>query len=159
MLDINTPRGEIAKADQIAAAKIVFDGSEYKFHHTDTNGPARVDGVVTLEGMVVGVAEIKSRDMTEGDLIGQFKYEWLITMDKILDLVEAAKLLGVTGYGMLYLKPSQKVLVVRICDSKGNLTCKFRVEKTETQATCNGGTALRDNAFIDMRKARVCTPC
>ena len=32
---------------------------------------------------------------------------------------------------------------------------KLRIENTETQATINGGKAVRNNAFIDMTNAKI----
>lgn len=153
-LAILTPTGKAAAADQIEAARIVFGKSKFKFWHTSVKGSAFVDGVITEDGEIVGVAEIKTRDMTLDQLRSVFKNEWLITTNKVGFLKSAAIILGVPGYGILYCKPDNVALMVRICDAGGALTCEIRNEVTTTQATCNGGTAERMNSFIGMHLAK-----
>lgn len=154
-LDINTIRGRIAAEDQRAAAEIVCGGSSCQFFHTDDTGPAKVDGIIVRNGVVCGVAEIKTRENTLEDLMGQWKGEWLLTYQKLLDVAGVSQLLAVPGYGMLYLPNSSCVLVTQLTNRAGLITCNPRIQRTTTQATCNGGKADRQNAFIDMRNASI----
>ena len=116
------------------------------------DSPAAVDGMLIKAGTtrIFRVAEAKCRDMTMQDLFGRFGGTWLITNSKIKALAEAAKLFGVPGTGLLYLVPDKLVLAVKICDEEGRFVHNFEVKQTLTQATVNGGTAIRDNAFIPM---------
>ena len=113
---------------------------------------APVDGILVKTGTteIFRVAEVKCRKMTMRDLFHKFDGTWLITHQKIKDLAEAARLYGVPGTGLMYLVPDKLVLAVKICDHKGQFVHDFQVKKTLTQATVNGGKAIRDNAFIPM---------
>lgn len=155
-LDINTPRGKIAASDQERATQIVFGNNpKFQFIQTPLDDSAAVDGFIVSAGIVTGVAEVKSRDMDYATLMHEFKCEWLITYQKLLDLQSVSRLLKLPGYGLLYVKHSALVLVVTVCDASGDFCCRMRLQRTETQATCNGGLANRENAFIDMRGAKI----
>jgi hypothetical protein len=155
-LDINTERGRVAAADQKRATEIVF-GNNHQFHflHTPTTGAAAVDGFICKDGIVTGVAEIKSRDTTYENLMTAFGGEWLVTHQKLLDLQSVSRLLKIPAYGLLYLTKSGCVVVVAITDSEGFFICHHREETTKTQKTCNGGEATRENSFIDVFRAKV----
>lgn len=153
-LAILTEKGRKHAQEQIDAANIVFYRSSSKFHHTNTQKEAFIDGFITKDGIVEGLAEIKARDMTLDQLRLNYRNEWLITASKIDWLKSASILFCVPGYGILYLVPDQMCLMVKICDESGALCCDYYREETETQATCNGGTATRVNAFIKMDNAK-----
>jgi hypothetical protein len=159
-LDINTPRGQVAAADQIRAAEIVFGGESqraagFSFIHTQTDEASAVDGFIVKDGMIAGLAEIKSRDMTYEQLMGPFKGEWLLTMQKLSDIAHLSKLLRVAGYGLVYCVPSNLVLGVLLTSKQGLIECTYRTENTTTKESCNGGSAQRLNAFIQMKNARI----
>lgn len=155
-LDINTERGRLAAADQLRATEIVFGSDhEFAFLSTAMTGAAAADGFIVKSGTVTGIAEVKSRDMDYAKLFGGFKAEWLVSFQKLLDVQSLSKLLRIPSYGLLYLVPSAMVLVVRFTDSSGDIVCQYRVEETKTKASCNGGQAIRENAFIKMDKAKI----
>lgn len=155
-LDITTERGKKAFEDQLEAMKIVFKHSQgnHFFAHTAGDDAAPIDGFVIKDGFVLAAAEVKSRDMSHGQLFGQFKGEWLLTLAKLHDMAKLSGILRIPGYGFLYLMPSRMVLAQKLCNDKGEIICEYRTEQTETQATCNGGKANRLNAFIQMQSAR-----
>jgi hypothetical protein len=154
-LDILTPKGRQSLADQIRAMEIVFANSDkgHEFIHTGGEGAARVDGMIVRDKRIKHVAEVKSREMTLEQLRGPFHNEWLVTMDKILDLCNTARVFDVSGWGFLYCKPTGVVLAIQLCDQHGRLLCRYRTARTTTQASVNGGLANRVNAFIRMDKA------
>ena len=154
-LDINTQRGRESARDQQRAADIVFSRSDSSFFATSDHGPAKIDGVVCKDEFITALVEIKSRDVTREKLMGVFHGEWLVSMDKLKDMAQLSSLLAVPGYGLLYLIPSYQVLVVKLTDFEGNIVCTYREEVTETPRTCNGGSATRNNAFINMVHARI----
>lgn len=156
-LDINTPKGREAAADQQRATDLVFKNSAaHSFIHTAMDDAAAVDGFIVKDGIAVGVAEIKSRyDMNYAQLMMERDGEWLLTHQKLLDLQRVSQLLRLPGYGFIYLKQDEMVLAVQLTNSNGDIVCKYRVENTATQRTINGGTAHRDNAFIDVSKSRI----
>jgi hypothetical protein len=160
-LDINTPRGRISVQDQHRAAAIVFRNRDgFDFISTADDDSSAVDGFIVREfdgprRIVTGVAEIKSRNASYETLMGSFGGEWLLTHQKLLDIQSVSRLLRVTGYGFLFLKQSGCVLVVTLTNADGAIVCKHREDRTETQATCNGGTATRENSYIDVIGAMV----
>jgi hypothetical protein len=48
-----------------------------------------------------------------------------------------------------------KIAVWQICDSNGNFTVQMQKEKTKTQATCNGGVAFRENAYLSLDSMKI----
>jgi len=116
--------------------------------------PCPVDGILTdRHDQIRYVVEQKSRQMTETELRTRFANEWLMTASKLPHLQAAARCLHVPAVGVLYLVPEPLVLVVRLADATGALVASIRYERTVTQATINGGQALRDNAYIGMAEA------
>jgi hypothetical protein len=155
-LDCNTPRGQIATDDQTAAVECVLKNRARgtSFANTSLEGAAVVDGFfINPVGDVVAVAEVKTREATEEQFWNQFQGEWLLTLHKLECAQTISRLLVLPFYGALYLKPSRVVLFRQICDKRGEWTVRFRTERTETKATCNGGTAHRINAFLPMHGA------
>ena len=155
-LDINSPRGRIAAADQLRAVEIVFGGANgFNFFSTATDDAAAIDGFIVRSNIITGVAEIKSRDTSYETLLGQYHGEWLLTFQKLLDLQKVSQLLKIPGYGLLYLIPSDMVLVLTLVNSLGTIVCRHREELTATQRTCNGGSIQRNNAYIDVSGAKI----
>ena len=152
-LDITTPRGRVAAQDQHDALSILSKAMGVNFIETSDTDRAYVDAFAVRDSKIVAAFEVKSRDMTEAQL-SRFGDEWLVTFEKVLTGINVAYSLAVPFFGLLYLVPEKKLKLIQISDKDGKATCKFRVDKTETQATCNGGLAIRANAFIDMREAK-----
>lgn len=155
-LDINSQRGRAAASFQHRATEIVFGNSpDHYFIHTPDDDAAAVDGFIVRAQEVVGFAEIKSRDSTYANLMGSFNSEWLLSYQKLLDMQAVSKLMRLPGYGFLYLIPDEMVLVLALTSGIGGITCRHRTEFTNTQATCNGGNAFRNNAFIRVDGAKI----
>lgn len=154
-LDINTPKGREAALCQSNAIDIVASNNRsFVLMHTNDTGAAKVDVLIFKNDVLFGVAEIKSRSMNLNQLAA-FNHEWLVSMQKIWDMQQVSELLRVPAYGWLYLQPEDVVLSVKITDDAGLIVCNYRADVSATKATCNGGTANRHNAFINMRDARV----
>jgi hypothetical protein len=153
-LDINTPKGQTTVIEEQNMLSILQDRFPNKlFFHTPLSKPAKVDGFVITGSTITSVFESKCRQM---DLIflKERNYEWLITYEKILNGSEASKLLAVPFWGFLYLVPNNLIIMTQITDESGNFVCRFRVENTPTQYSCNGGRANRVNAYIDISKSK-----
>lgn len=153
-LDINTPLGKVAAENQRKAMDIFESATGYDYAMTDDRDSADIDSIIMKDGFVVAVAEVKSRDMTMGQLEG-FGNEWLMTFTKIISGSHVASMMRVPFFGFLFLVPEQKVLTIRITDKSGETCVPFRVDRTITQKTVNGGRVSRVNAYIDMRKAKI----
>jgi hypothetical protein len=154
MLDINTPRGQQTLKDEDDAVSIFeFFHPAYRYIHTPKREPGDVDGLIIKSSGLTGVVETKCRyDVTLAQFVERYSEEWLVTFDKIIKGMKIAEALRVPFYGFLYIVQSKALLTKRLWTPDGGLDfTRMIVRKTKTQATVNGGTALRDNAFIDMR--------
>ena len=155
-MDILTPKGQQTVRDEQAAAAIFEKATGCRYIGTPKDMPAKVDAVVVnAANRIVAVVETKCRyGVTRNSLREAWDDEWLITMEKLDEGREAARLLGVPLYGFLYLVDEQLLLTKVIAGPTGQYCCKLWVDQTETQATVNGGTATRANAFVDMSDAK-----
>lgn len=152
-LDVLTPRGRAATAAEAVLTAAVGAAYRATFVHTPPDGPARLDGAFVRGGTIAALAENKVRSDTRA----QFRLwgdTYLITASKIDDGVRAAATLGVPFVVCAYLVPDATVYVWRICDDSGKLTFDIARRATRTQATCNGGSAVRVNAFLPFAAAR-----
>lgn len=157
-LAILTEEGQKAADDQILAVDIILSNPAYlgtQFIFTAMDDSAAVDGIFVRENEIKAVAEIKTRyGLTEEEFFTKFKGEWLLTFEKMMRIRLASDLLRVPGFGILFLKDSGVVLMKELSTKHGLLHDGYRKKLTETQATINGGTAVRENAFIEMREAK-----
>ena len=134
---------------------MLFETTRTDLQYCPTNKTTAsiIDAVLVrrLDGVVIGIAETKCRTCDLDQFINEFKSEWLLTFEKILEARKISDALGVPFIGLLYLVPSDVLLMRRIYDPERGWVTPFRVEQTITQATVNGGSVVRANAFIDMR--------
>lgn len=154
MLDILTEKGQRTVLQEQRAKEIVEMTTKYRYIETPKDMPCSVDAILVSDGCVVGVAETKCRNMTLSQF-ERFNNEWLVTQVKLDKAQRLAKELYVPLYGVLYLVPEDTVLFKKLSNADGSWNVSFRTEDTRTQATVNGGTIVRSNAFIDMSKAEL----
>lgn len=153
-MDILTPRGQESLKHERRAKTLVEARFGVQYVETPKDKPAVVDGMLVRSGTILGLVETKCRDMTLQQLERQFRSEWLVTFEKLEKARLLARDLGISFYGVLYLIPEDRILTVRISTPSGDWASAIRTERTQTQATINGGTARRLNAFVSMAKAR-----
>lgn len=153
-LDVLTDRGQETIAHEQACVDIWHRHyPRVRYAHTPKREHATVDAVlVNDDDHLVAVVEQKSRTMSL-DTLASWDYEWLVTLEKVKAAARICAALRVPLVGFLYLVPDEMLLVRRICDIDGAPVAPIRTERTTTQATVNGGTADRVNAFVDMRGA------
>lgn len=153
-LDIATPKGQISLQQEQSMLAIIETGHPgFRAIQTHKDKPADVDGFIVHGQSIMAVFESKCRDMTREQL-AKFGNEWLVTFEKLQKGALIARALCVPLVGYLFLVPDKKVLSVRLTDERGNYLPKIRIERTETQATTNGGEIVRTNAYIDMSSAK-----
>lgn len=161
-LDINSPRGKITLADERKATNLVLAACpEFEFVSTDKMKPIVIDGLLVTKKTRIHYAcvEIKCRydcDIVKffnSDDLDGYNGEWLITYSKVETAAQIATALCVPLLGFLYLVPSEIVLLQVLCDAHGEFQNVARQKVSETQATCNGGTALRTNIYFKMHDA------
>lgn len=126
-----------------------------EFIETPKNLPACMDGFIVNRGTILHGVEVKCRNMTALELRKSFGNRWLVTADKIDRCVSVCSELGVGLRGFLYLVPEKILMIVPIWDYRTGYVSDIEYEATETQKTVNGGLAVRQNAFIDVSKAKV----
>lgn len=149
-LDINTPKGqEFLSMERNVIEKIKDKWKEHDIQIIETNKKreSRIDNLIIRNGELVGIAEIKCRNISlqEMERLGD---TWLISNQKVKDGALISKLLAVPFTGFLYLIPDDLVLYWVITDSKGRYNFKFDVVDSTTQYSCNGGTIVRENAYL-----------
>jgi hypothetical protein len=156
-MDIKTPKGKITREDESRAAEIFHHHyPEYRYLETPKDEPALVDALIVCGSVIHSVVETKCRyGLTVEYFMNAFEGSWLITFDKLEQARKIAVSLGVGLSGFLYLKEDDALLITTISDKTGLFKQRVYVESTETQRTVNGGTAVRNNAFIDMKNAKV----
>jgi hypothetical protein len=156
MLDVNTPRGQQTLKDEDCAVAIFEQHHrQFIYVHTPKKEPGDIDGLIIAPGdaTLVCVVETKCRyDVTLEQFIERYAETWLVTFDKIIKGMKIAEALRVPFYGFLYIVQDRALLIKRLWTPEGGLDmARLVVRKTTTQATVNGGTATRDNAFVDMQ--------
>jgi hypothetical protein len=156
-LDVLTPKGQQSVRDEQAAVAL-FTGRfpQYAYCETPKDLSADVDALLMIGGTLRQVVETKCRyDCDMEKFMGQYRGQWLVTYDKLVRAMDVAKALRIGLMGFVYIVPSKTLLVARITDDQGKFLVPFSVQTTRTQATINGGSAVRSNAYINMRGATV----
>jgi hypothetical protein len=128
---------------------------DFDFIETPKDQPADIDGFIVKGGTIISGVEVKCRMMSYHDLMNKFNSEWLITYDKIERGIAICRSLGIDFRGFLYLVPEQILIIVKIWDYKTREDCIMKIEETRTQATVNGGSIVRLNAYVDVSNATV----
>ena len=147
--------------DEQTLAKWLEKNFSLKYIQTPKDTPALVDAIVTNKSSteLLGVAETKCRyDIASLEQFqANYKNEWLVTWSKVNNAINIATSMGVPCVGFLYLVKPKVLLTQKLSDNTGRLAVDVRLSTTSTQATINGGIALRTNAFINMAGAKIYT--
>jgi hypothetical protein len=155
-LDINTPKGQQTLEQERRLVQIItkaFPGIAYL--HTPKDKPAMVDAILSVDNVMKAVAQASCRNLTRDTLQNRYGNEWLLTYEKMIEGRKLAVALCVDYWGFVYLAPDDIAVCVKMFSPERGWLVRFHVAKTETQATCNGGSAVRDNAYIDVSGAIV----
>jgi hypothetical protein len=127
----------------------------FSYVETPKDQPADIDGFICRGTTMVSGVEVKCRMMSYHDLINKFDSEWLITYDKIERGISICRSLCIDFRGFLYLVPEKILIIVKIWDHKTGEDCIMKIEETRTQATVNGGSIVRLNAYVDVSNGTV----
>jgi hypothetical protein len=155
-MDILTAKGRVSVEDEQATRRLWESyHPDYRYIETPKDKPAAFDAVLVKGKTIYAVVETKCRrDMTLESFNTSYKAQWLVTYKKIRDCCIAADLLAVPFVGFLYIQPSN-VLLTKEIYRDGQFQQHITIAQTRTQATTNGGSVLRDNAYINMAQAKV----
>jgi hypothetical protein len=158
-LDVLTTRGQISVADEERMALSLERTYPFKYLITPNDQPSVADGMLLSNSTIFAVVETKCRyDIPNAQEFynGMYAGEWLVTFDKYMRNCELARMLCISLVGIIVLPKSNQWIIKRLFDGSTNThLTTIRLETTKTQATINGGTANRTNAFIDMRGAKI----
>ena len=158
-LDCNTPVGRKYIKIEHHVANVVcqwFDCNTLRLGSDST----RSDRIFYRGDSVVSVAEIKARELSL-DKLRKFG-SYLVSESKIIHGCELAKLVHAPFFLFVYLIQSRQIVWWKIADSNGEKSCNYQVFMSETKDNCNGGTAVRRNAYINlsgMNQRLVNPPC
>jgi hypothetical protein len=156
-MDILTPKGQQSRSDEIRAVEI-FNSKygDFTYLETPKDSPAIVDAVLIRGKTLYSVVETKCRyNLTINDFMNKFGGTWILTHEKLEKARQIACSLGVGLTGFLYLKSEDALLLAQIANKDGLYIRKIEIEATKTQRTINGGTIVRNNAYIDMKNAEI----
>ena len=147
-MDILTEKGQQSLKAENDMLRMIKNKYNIDIIETNKNSPALCDGFTVRNGIITGVFESKCRNATFKDF--QKWGSWLITYEKIDGLAWISNKLRIPAIGFLYLIPESIVLKWIITDNEGNYLFDFKVNKTITQETINGGEIKRENAYLPM---------
>lgn len=119
---------------------------------TDKRKESRIDNLIVKDKELLAIAEIKCRNLTL-PVLNQYG-TWLITNQKLKDGATISELLVVPFLGFLYLVPDDLLLYWKITDNTGQYLFEFKANDSRTQATCNGGETIRENAYLPVKFAK-----
>lgn len=154
-MDILTPAGqETIQHELMAIARLSKAIPSLRYVHTPKHMPVRVDALLMQGDSIYAVVECKCRkDVTLEEFRSRYGNSWLVTFDKLVAARKLAMQLGVPLVGLVYFVQSDRLLAVRLCEADGEWLCSMRIARTQTQATVNGGSIVRANAYVSMDSA------
>lgn len=119
-----------------------------------------VDGFIVHEGQVAGVFEAKCRnikylqDSQTIEYDGKEYDDYMISKSKIDSGIQYAKQFSMKFILLVYCEQSGHILSFRIANESGECLVDFSEKRSRTQATVNGGAAIRTNAYIPVKQAK-----
>jgi hypothetical protein len=155
-MDIKTAKGKVSLADEQRVAKFVKQKFNMHYVQTPKDMPAAVDAIL-VDKEIKAVVETKCRYDIDSIAFfdSNYKSEWLITWEKVNKAMQIASGLCVPCIGVLFLVKPEIILIQRISHQDGRLATQIRLQTTQTQATINGGLAVRTNAYINMKSSSI----
>lgn len=152
-MDILTPKGQETRQQEERAIEIWHRAyPSYTYIQTPKDKPALVDAVLNVDGEIRGVVETKCRNMSSEEF-KQFGMTWLVTYEKLVKAAVIAEGLCVPLIGFLYLTKDDLLMYQKLWEPDKGWVCEMAIKPTRTQATVNGGSIIRSNAYIDMSNA------
>lgn len=158
MLNVLTPKGRDAEnAAREAILKLQKEGQSFVWFPEHNFFP--VDGFVTSGSSITAIFEGKSRRASFAD--GQMMYngkaysELLITANKIDNGVKLAQQMGINFYIIIHFELSDLCVSFKVYNQGTHRVIEHKRRNTRTQAGANGGSVVRDNAYIDFSLCNV----
>jgi len=153
-LDCTTANGRRYIAHQHECLRSFCASHAVSFVATDDEGDADVDAIL-YRSKVVAVAEVKSRNLTHGQLEAYGSY--LVSQSKLERLMALARGLRCVGLLLVYLIPERRTVWWKVCDRRGERELDWEIRATETSTSCNDATRVEGaNAFLPLASMRTC---
>lgn len=110
-----------------------------------------IDGIIIKQDKVVGIYELKVRDINYFELQSTFDNDLLISKNKIDTGIKVAQLISTKFVILLHTLKDGRTFIKSITDEKGNLNCSYYHYNTKTNKKIyGGGKVTRENYFITM---------
>lgn len=152
-MDVNSQKGrEAIRRVKKAISKIEYLGAHPVWFpdHCLTE----YDGYFVKDGIILGLFEAKTRNaaIQDGKILygGKLYDEYMITMNKVVSGVNIAKSNKIDAYIIVNFEINNVVAVFKTFEYATGEIMSYRSANTWTQRSINGGSANRENAFIDM---------
>lgn len=158
MLNVLTPKGQKAEAEAREAI-LKLCTAETRFAWFPENNYYPIDGFRIEGSAITGIFEGKVRQAGYRD--GAIEYngrlydDYLITAQKLDQGIEMAKQMRTDFLLYVLLSHTAHILCFTIYKASTNQALPFKRRTTKTQAGVNGGEAVRENAFLEIRGAEV----
>jgi hypothetical protein len=158
VLDVRTEKGRQAELlARQAVLKLQKPGQVFAWYPDSNYYP--VDGFIVQGNDITALFECKAREMAflNGKLEHKNRaYDSLILSEsKIINGANMAKEMCLDFYLLAYMALSGHCLIFKLYDSKDDKVINYEAKTTKTQATVNGGEAIRSNAFLKVCNAAV----
>ena len=150
-LACNTPKGRFWIHEQHATVRACCVLFRCDAVETRDDTEAVLDVLFFRAGTLAAVAEVRNRPMALAALRAHGSY--LVTFRKLVRgwlLAEQHCVPFVLVVGL-----TDAIVHWQISDKEGNWQAACRIARTWTQATANGGRAVRANAYLDLKEMRV----
>ena len=153
-LDCTTENGRRYIAHQHECLRRFCAAHGVNYITTDDEGSADVDAIL-YRSNTVAVAEVKSRNLTHGQLEAYGSY--LVSQSKLERLMALARGLRCVGLLLVYLIPERRTVWWKVCGREGERELDWQVRATETSTSCNDATRVEGaNAFLPLESMRTC---
>lgn len=120
-----------------------------------SNQPAPIDAILYRDNVIVGVLESRTRKTHSHRDIQSMGNTFLVTHQKLIDLMYGGKLFGVPSYLVIQMACGTR-WVWKVGDEKGLPRFSWKVNRTQTKATSlDDRQILRDNAYIPLNEGRM----
>lgn len=152
-MDIKTPLGRLSLAREQSIIRKLCEKMSWFNVPTPRDMPAPLDGVMSDNTGMIFVYEVKCRNTTVGQL-----YRWgtyLISHSKIVAGMKASELFNVPFVILVHTTKDGGLVSIRVTNEYGEAIAPMDVKETDTQATVNGGSARRKNAYVCMSAAKI----
>ena len=156
MLNCQTPTGQRFIQLQRDTQRIL-EARGYKFIEMSKENSGHDVIIASEKGGVLtatGIAEIKCREFIGSTPItrANLKGGYLISYHKLTYGASASELFGIPYFVIVNLIPERYILIWKLAED-GDFLFEFPVRESQTKKSCNGGVAVRLNAYLPIEKA------